>query len=1109
MPALLLSSSSAGSFPRVKLDSMLWHRRFGHIGMDATKATLTKDYVKGIELDGPFTHNHCIPCLVGKSPQCSYSYHGNRADKIGELLHMDLCGPFPVQAPHGEKYFFNILDDKSNWGFTYGLRLKNDAFSHYLKTEAYLVRSSAAVVLTVRCGGELELMAGKMGAHFASKGITLQRTVPYAHQQNGKSERYIRTLEEGGQALLADSGLPMSFWLDAMLTRQYLINRLPTSTLPSNTTPFKVITAGTKPDLSHLRVWGCDCYVAVPDEIRGKAGPKRFRAIFVGYEEHRLGWRVRSLSGKYSFSNDVIFNENISARLGVPRSLPSTMVDTPLPSSRPLRDRPRIRTAIGQAFDEVLELKRFRRDERQRKMTLKRGDVVDGDVNGGASDVDVISGVNGDVNGGANGDVNGGASGGASGCVNGGAVAAVLGSLSGSVVQDSSVDDIDLSPSLETIESLISFVDSSSFSDPIDTSSLLDIEDDFIRFLLPDPFAFKAFSPPFSKPFDLSKPPLSYTEALARPDAHVWHSAMDRERQSLTDMGAFEEVELPKGERTIGLKWVFDIKTDANGDRIFGKEKARLVAQGFNQRPGQFDETYAPVAKMASVRILLAWAAVNDLDIFQFDCKTAFLHAKIRHPLYARPFPGFPISTPGMSLKILVALYGLRQSAYEFYILILSLLLAFGMVRCEVDHGVFFGEWTSPPDPSISMPLDGSPLVLYIPLHVDDGLGITNSPPLYTWFISVLAKRLHIVDLGPCAKFLNVLIICDRPRRRLWFSPRLYISELLEEWNLSSSRPATTPFPSTLPDLSSAPPNSLPDISDADLVPQYQRLVGCLLYLAISTRPDIAYYSMWLGQFNARPTRAHFLVAKHVLRYLAGTRTLALCLGTSSPHVPSSLSGYMQNMGCADADWASNAADRRSISGYSFYFQGSLVSWSAVKQKSIALSSTEAEYYAMAHAFKEALWLRTFLGLLRLPVPRPFPILSDNQAACALSNSPAISARSKHIDVRHHFIRDHVQAGSFSTTWIPTEDMPADIFTKPLLLVTFSRHRVFLDFQFHHCNITLFFYFSILFPLFRPDGGVLALGLWCQDVTRFTHVTRLFIYRTSSRSRPQLSPSSF
>ena len=167
---------------------------------------------------------------------------------------------------------------------------------------------------------------------------------------------------------------------------------------------------------------------------------------------------------------------------------------------------------------------------------------------------------------------------------------------------------------------------------------------------------------------------------------------------------------------------------------------------------------------------MLAWAAVRDLEIFQFDCKTAFLHAKIRHPLFARPFPGYPASDPSKVLRILVALYGLRQAAYEFYILIKSLLESLGMVRCEVDHGIFMGEWSSAPDPSIDMPSDGSPLLLYVPLHVDDGLAITNSHSLYAWFLSSLSKRLQLVDLGPCSKFLNILILRDRPRRQLWLS---------------------------------------------------------------------------------------------------------------------------------------------------------------------------------------------------------------------------------------------------------------------------------------------------------------------------------------------------
>ena len=190
-----------------------------------------------------------------------------------------------------------------------------------------------------------------MGTYLTSKGIALQHTVPYAHQQNGKSECYIWTLEEGGQVLLADAGLPMSFWLDAVLTWQYLLNRLPTSMLPDNTTPFEVITSGHKPDLSHLRVWGCDCYVVVPNEVHGKAGLKRFCAIFVGYEEHWIGWRVRSLDGHYSFSNDVVFNENVAVCLGVPRQLMSGSSDhSLLPPPHVWHDRPRVCTSVGRSL---------------------------------------------------------------------------------------------------------------------------------------------------------------------------------------------------------------------------------------------------------------------------------------------------------------------------------------------------------------------------------------------------------------------------------------------------------------------------------------------------------------------------------------------------------------------------------------------------------------------------------------------------------------------------------------------------------------------------------------------------------------------------------------
>jgi len=265
--------------------------------------------------------------------------------------------------------------------------------------------------------------------------------------------------------------------------------------------------------------------------------------------------------------------------------------------------------------------------------------------------------------------------------------------------------------------------------------------------------------------WDLKKPPNSYAEACARPDAAAWRAAMDREISSLRDMGAFLECDLPPGKKPLTLKWVYDYKTDSDGRIIAGKEKARVVARGFRQRPEDFGETAAPVAKLASIRLILAWAALKDLEIFQFDCKTAFLHAKLRRDVYSHSFPGWPILKSGRVLKIVAALYGLRQSAYEFYMLFFSLLSGLGMARCDVDHGIFFGEWIEPPDSSISMPNDGSPLTLIVPIHVDDGLGVTNSIELYLWFIRSLSKTLHIIDLGICSKFLSILIIRDRPNR--------------------------------------------------------------------------------------------------------------------------------------------------------------------------------------------------------------------------------------------------------------------------------------------------------------------------------------------------------
>ena len=541
--------------------------------------------------------------------------------------------------------------------------------------------------------------------------------------------------------------------------------------------------------------------------------------------------------------------------------------------------------------------------------------------------------------------------------------------------------------------------------------------------------------------FDLRKPPDTYREAMACPDSETWLAAMRREVDSLEARSTFERTTLPSDRKAIGLRWCYAYKYNPDGSIIVGKEKARLVAQGFSQRPEDYGNTYSPVAKMTSIRLVLAYAAHYDLEIMSFDVKTAFLHAKLSTTIFCKQIPAFPEPDPQTDLRLCVALYGLRQSSYEFYMLLLRLMVRLGLTRCEVNHAVFSGRWSSPPHPSIPMPSDGADLILIVPVHVDDGLSVTNSIPLYNWFITELCKDIEVVDMGPVSLYLGIRITRDSPNRKLYLSQKAFVTDLLDTWNMTKCYPSSIPLRQNLHELPHPPPNSLPDVRDEDIKVNFQRLVGSLIYLAVCTRPDIAYVAMALGQYNASPTRAHLLAAKGVLRYLAGTADLSLEYGMEQSVISSPVHGLAQCCALTDADWVSDEKDRRSISGYCFYFLNSLVSWSAVKQKSVSLSSTESEYYAMTHAMKEALWIRLFLTIHQFPVPHPFPLLCDNQSAITLVQSEAISSRSKHIDVRYHFIRDHISDGSFSTTWIPTSDMTADILTKPLLSNLFLQHR--------------------------------------------------------------------
>lgn len=234
--------------------------------------------------------------------------------------------------------------------------------------------------------------------------------------------------------------------------------------------------------------------------------------------------------------------------------------------------------------------------------------------------------------------------------------------------------------------------------------------------------------------------------------------------------------------------------------------------------------------KLASIRILLSFANQHDLEIMSFDVKTAFLHARLPYDIFVKQIPGYPETDPTTVLRLLVALYGLKQSSHEWYKLLSTTLAALGLSRCEADHAVFIGRWTTPPHPSIPLPHPGGTLFLIIPVHVDDGLTISNSVPLYNWFVLEISKSIEFISLRPVinTRYLGQRLVCDSNNKMIRLSQSDLILSLLEDWGLHDSKTSNIPLhhnPSNLPPCS---PNACNDIPDDKILISYQRLVGSL-----------------------------------------------------------------------------------------------------------------------------------------------------------------------------------------------------------------------------------------------------------------------------------------
>ncbi|KAG7599299.1 Reverse transcriptase RNA-dependent DNA polymerase [Arabidopsis suecica] len=462
-----------------------------------------------------------------------------------------------------------------------------------------------------------------------------------------------------------------------------------------------------------------------------------------------------------------------------------------------------------------------------------------------------------------------------------------------------------------------------------------------------------------------------------------WTKAADEELQAMELNKTWIVESLPPGKNVVGCKWVFIIKYNPDGS--IERYKAKLVAQGFTQQEGiDFLDTFSPVAKLTSVKLMLGLAAAKGWTLTQMDVSNAFLHGELDEEIFMSLPQGYTPPShiklpPNPVCRLLKSLYGLKQASRQWYKIFSSVLLGANFIQSPADNTLFVKV------------ISGSFIAVLV--YVDDIMIASNDDVAVENLKTLLRSEFKIKDLGP-ARFLLGLEI-SRSSKGISVCQRKYAMNLLEDADMGTLLPNPT---------------------------SYRELIGRLQYRTI-TRPDITYAVHQLSQFISAPSDIHLQAAHKVLRYIKTNPGQGLMYSVDSEICLNAFS---------DADWAACKDTRRSITGFFVYLGTSLISWKSKKQAVTSRSSTESEYRSMAQATCEIIWLQQLLKDLHVQVTCPAKLFCDNKSALHISMNPVFHERTKHIEIDCHTVRDQIKSGNLKALHVPTENQHADILTKAL-----------------------------------------------------------------------------
>ena len=1037
---------------------MLLHRRLCHMGWDDMLELVHSGRVDGLAtLTEKDLHaararvKECRACLLGKQRRNNFEHRGlERGSYPGEVLHTDTYH-ITCEQRDGTKrtqYGISVKDAHANEAWHSRTGSKDAVSAEMIGLIRAVERHTGRHVRRIYSDNGSEYVNQTLELYLKRNGIRFRPSPPYTQRLNGVAERSVGSFKDQGRTLLQDARAPEWLWPHAIDHAVWIWNRVRASAATGKT-PYEA-SMGRKPSLrDRAHVWGSDCFVHQrKDQRSGAMAAKSEPGIYLGHSEDRNTANVWILrTGKRVATRDVRYHDGrflhmralvagddgVAAILDGSSELLESEEDSGAEPERMQaqggRKQPSANaldesvasdgTVADDAAEADAEAQRDQDEWAVESIVARRvrpGHGTEYRVRwAGFSEAEDTWEPEDNV-----------------------AECAALDTyLEAHPVHHAAPRQSPRPPSGQQPEAGGASDDAASAGDELwsDSYARVHMTVRAIRHLQTpdeqmDEQEAEIICAAIRESIASTEPrtPRNLREARASPEAAKWEASRQKEFNTMKEFGAWAEVprsSVPLGKKILPYKEVFKIKTDADGN--ITQYKVRLTPKGNLAREGiDYHETFARTGMYKTERAALALAARFDNELVQFDVTAAYLHGDMQEEVYMEMPEG--AGKPGMVCRLLKSIYGMPQGGHNWDKLI---------------HGFLTGEmgWKAcVSDPSFYYKRSRTGRLMLIYRFVDDMQGQYNMPDQaeFKEYSDMLRERFRITQSETAAWMLGMRITRDRAARTITLDQELYVTKALERFGLADCTPVSCP------EVPGAASDKTPGLDKPTDRMRYMQITGVLMYAAISTRLDIAHAVHYLASHMVAPTSRHMQAAERVLRYLAGTRSLGLAFGSRSGSLSDSRGrAKLQVEVCAfaDADWANNKGDRKSVSGWVAKLCGDPISWSSKKQRVVALSTCEAELYAEAAAIQEVLWLRGLLQELGFDTAVGSVVYGDNQAAIAVSKKGVRSNATKHVDVKYHFITETLESGQVKLVWVPTAQQQADIFTKPLGAQPFLKLR--------------------------------------------------------------------